>query len=126
MVNIMSLNASPAQRQPLLTASSVTYSYPGSRSPHPVLEDFSLSVKEGEFFCLLGPSGCGKTSILNLLAGFTTPDGGTIELSGTRVCRADADRGVVFQTDDALFPWLNARQHEIGRASCRERVCQYV
>src|SRR3546814_10033144 len=98
MVNIMSLNASPAQRQPLLTASSVTYSYPGSRSPHPVLEDFSLSVKEGEFFCLLGPSGCGKTSILNLLAGFTTPDGGTIELSGTRVCRADADRGVVFQT----------------------------
>src|SRR3546814_1873743 len=85
-----------------------------------LLEDFSLSVKEGEFFCLLGPSGCGKTSILNLLAGFTTPNGGTIELSGTRVCHADADRGVVFQTDDALFPW------QIGRASCRERVCQSV
>lgn len=95
-------------RLPLLTASAVTYSYPGARSPHPVLENFELTVNEGEFFCLLGPSGCGKTSILNLLAGFTLPDRGTVELAGKRVMRADADRGVVFQTDDALFPWLSA------------------
>jgi len=96
---------------PLLIARSVTYSYPGSRSPHPVLENFDLAVEEGEFFCLLGPSGCGKTSILNLLAGFTTPDAGTIELGGRQVTRADADRGVVFQTDDALFPWLSAQSN---------------
>ncbi|WPB59189.1 ABC transporter ATP-binding protein [Xylophilus sp. GOD-11R] len=97
--------------RPLLSASRVSYSYPGAKNAAPVLEDFSLSVNEGEFFCLLGPSGCGKTSILNLLAGFTQPDAGTISLGGQAVSRADADRGVVFQNEDALFPWLNALQN---------------
>ncbi|MCX7978108.1 MAG: ATP-binding cassette domain-containing protein, partial [Bdellovibrionaceae bacterium] len=38
------------------------------------LEDVSLEVREGEFFCLLGPSGCGKTTLLRTIAGFEQPD----------------------------------------------------
>lgn len=95
----------------LLISQNVAYSYPGSGDRPPVLSDFSLSVREGEFFCLLGPSGCGKTSILNLLAGFTMPDAGNITLAGQPIHGPDADRGVVFQNDDALFPWLTALEN---------------
>jgi ABC-type Fe3+/spermidine/putrescine transport system ATPase subunit len=41
-----------------------------------VLNDFSLEIREGEFFTLLGPSGCGKTTVLRRLAGFEKPDRG--------------------------------------------------
>ena len=47
------------------------------------VDDVSLSILENEFFALLGPSGCGKTTILRMLAGFETPDSGTIVLDGT-------------------------------------------
>ncbi len=47
------------------------------------VDDVSLSILENEFFALLGPSGCGKTTILRMLAGFETPDSGTITLDGT-------------------------------------------
>ena len=41
--------------------------------------DFSLSVEPGERIVILGPSGCGKTTVLRLLAGFITPDAGSIQ-----------------------------------------------
>ena len=62
---------------------------------------------------LLGPSGCGKTTLLRLIAGFETPEAGSIELSHQTVCSAKTfipperrQVGVVFQ-DYALFPHLN-------------------
>ncbi|MET0314304.1 MAG: ABC transporter ATP-binding protein [Hansschlegelia sp.] len=70
------------------------------------LEDFSLTVDEGEFVCLLGPSGCGKSSVLDLLAGFELPTEGRVAIAGEPVGRPGPDRGVVFQ-DASLFPWLS-------------------
>ena len=46
------------------------------------VDDVSLSIEAGEFFCLLGPSGCGKTTLLRMIAGFDLPDGGRILLDG--------------------------------------------
>ena len=74
----------------------------------PVLERFSLSIERGEFFCLLGPSGCGKTTVLNLLAGFEHPTGGTLEVDGRPVTGPGVERTVVFQGDDSLYTWLTA------------------
>lgn len=48
-----------------------------------MLEQVSLTVKEGEFFTLLGPSGCGKTTTLRSVAGLETPDTGRIGVAGT-------------------------------------------
>jgi len=51
----------------------------------PILENINLTVPEGKFFALLGPSGCGKTTILRLIAGFETPDSGSISLGRTNI-----------------------------------------
>jgi NitT/TauT family transport system ATP-binding protein len=70
------------------------------------LSDINLSVRPGEFVCLLGPSGCGKSTLLNIIAGFDSPTGGEMLVNGKRVNGPGRDRVVVFQ-QPALFPWLN-------------------
>jgi spermidine/putrescine transport system ATP-binding protein len=70
------------------------------------LRDVSLEVKPGEFLTLLGPSGCGKTTLLRLIAGFETPDGGRIVISGRDVAALppyERPVNTVFQAY-ALFP----------------------
>lgn len=78
-----------------------------------ILTDISLSLQQGEIGCLLGPSGCGKTTLLRSIAGFITPQSGTISLSGKTVSTAKSvvvvekrNVGMVFQ-DFALFPHLS-------------------
>lgn len=74
------------------------------------LAEFSLTVAEGEFVCLLGPSGCGKSTVLDLLAGFEQPTSGHIAIDGAPIARPGPDRGIVFQ-DATLFPWLSVRDN---------------
>jgi ABC-type Fe3+/spermidine/putrescine transport system ATPase subunit len=52
------------------------------------VDDFNLSLEEGELVSLLGPSGCGKTTTLRMIAGFMTPTAGTIELDGQVISSA--------------------------------------
>lgn len=44
----------------------------------PIINDISLTLKNGEIGCLLGPSGCGKTTLLRAIAGFMKTSGGEI------------------------------------------------
>jgi ABC-type nitrate/sulfonate/bicarbonate transport system ATPase subunit len=96
--------------QPAVEVLGVRKSFPGAsrRAPGRVaLDGFDLTVRTGEFLCLLGPSGCGKSTLLDLLAGFSTPDGGVVSVDGDPVAGPGPDRGVLFQTPN-LFPWLTA------------------
>jgi NitT/TauT family transport system ATP-binding protein len=74
------------------------------------LKDIELSIKQGEFVCLLGPSGCGKSTLLNAVAGFALPSTGTISVEGRTVTGPGPERGMVFQ-EYALFPWMTVAQN---------------
>lgn len=74
--------------------------------PYEAIADFNLEIPEGEFFCLLGPTGCGKSTVMNMVAGFEKPTSGVSLGFGQPINGPSADRGMVFQSDVALFPWL--------------------
>jgi spermidine/putrescine transport system ATP-binding protein len=73
-----------------------------------VLKNVSLDIKKGEFFSLLGPSGCGKTTLLRIIAGFESPDEGSLKIDGVNVIPLPPNRrqvNTIFQ-NYALFPHL--------------------
>ena len=70
------------------------------------LNGVSLEIKQGEFFTLLGPSGCGKTTLLRMIAGFNTIEGGQFYFGDNLINDLPAhmrDIGMVFQ-NYAIFP----------------------
>lgn len=77
------------------------------------VENFNLSVKQGEFVSFLGPSGCGKTTTLRMIAGFELPTSGTITISGRDLTFVPPNKrnvGMVFQSY-ALFPNMTVAQN---------------
>jgi NitT/TauT family transport system ATP-binding protein len=74
------------------------------------LQDVSLSIRDGEFVCLLGPSGCGKSTILNMVAGFERPTSGDVMVGAERVEGPARAHGMVFQQPH-LFPWLTVLEN---------------
>jgi putative spermidine/putrescine transport system ATP-binding protein len=77
------------------------------------VDAIDLEIARGEFFTMLGPSGSGKTTTLRMIAGFETPDEGTIELAGEDVSRLppyDRPVNTVFQ-DYALFPHMTVQDN---------------
>jgi NitT/TauT family transport system ATP-binding protein len=74
------------------------------------LSDADLTIRKGEFVCLIGASGCGKSTLLRIMAGFEQPSSGEALMWGKPIDGPDPSRGMVFQ-DYALFPWLSVRDN---------------
>ena len=77
------------------------------------LNGVSLDIREGEFFTLLGPSGCGKTTLLRMIAGFNSIEGGDFYFGDKRINDVPAhkrDIGMVFQ-NYAIFPHMTVRDN---------------
>ena len=78
-----------------------------------VIPDLSLDIKEGEFFTLLGPSGCGKTTLLRMIAGFNSIEGGDFYFGDRRINDLDPAKrniGMVFQ-NYAIFPNMTVEKN---------------
>jgi nitrate/nitrite transport system ATP-binding protein len=86
----------------------VTKSFATPQGPLVVVEDFDLTVKAGEFVCLVGHSGCGKSTVLSMVAGLSSATSGEMLLGDKKLTGPGPDRGVVFQAP-CLLPWLSAR-----------------
>ena len=97
-----------------------------------IIPDLSVHIKNGEFFTLLGPSGCGKTTLLRMIAGFNSIEGGTFSFDQQVINDIPAQKrniGMVFQSY-AIFPHLTVRENvEYGlklrktpKAEMKERV----
>ncbi|MEI6874755.1 MAG: ABC transporter ATP-binding protein [Spirochaetota bacterium] len=78
-----------------------------------IIPDLSLDIREGEFFTLLGPSGCGKTTLLRMIAGFNTIEGGDFFFNDKKINLLDPSKrniGMVFQ-NYAIFPHLSVKKN---------------
>lgn len=78
-----------------------------------IIKRISFDVRPGEFFTLLGPSGCGKTTLLRMIAGFNSIEGGTIAFNDkviNMVSPGKRNIGMVFQ-NYAIFPHLSVRDN---------------
>jgi NitT/TauT family transport system ATP-binding protein len=96
------------------------------------LQDFTLTVNDGEFVCLVGPSGCGKTTALRIVAGLEKPGSGTVEIVREPGSRRPQN-AMVFQ-EHGLFPWMTVAENAgyslemrgLGKAERRERVAPFL
>ncbi len=74
------------------------------------LRAVNLTIRRGEFICLIGASGCGKSTLLRAVGGFELPSEGRVLMNGRPVTGPGPDRGMVFQ-DYGLFPWLTVKRN---------------
>jgi nitrate ABC transporter ATP-binding subunit len=106
LTNPIAVNSRTAD-QPFLLIEEVSKVYPTKKGDYTVLEGVNLSVKEGEFVCVIGHSGCGKSTLLDMVSGFNTPTSGEVLLNGKAITKPGPDRMVVFQ-NYCLLPWKTA------------------
>ncbi len=97
-----------ADNQAKIEIKDVSFDYVDKKSSFGALHNVSLSIREGEFICILGASGCGKTTLLSLLSGLNKPKNGEVLLDGKPIKGPGIDRAVVFQ-QYSLFPWLTVK-----------------
>ena len=78
-----------------------------------VIEGLNLEIRDGELFTLLGPSGCGKTTLLRMIAGFNSIEGGDFYFNEERINDKEPSKrniGMVFQ-NYAIFPHMTVAKN---------------
>ncbi|MEO5952729.1 MAG: ABC transporter ATP-binding protein [Chloroflexia bacterium] len=97
----------------------VTFPGRGGTGPVEAVSGLTLEVGAGELVCIVGPSGCGKTTLLRVLAGLETADGGTALISavgdeGNQKSEVRNQKApvvaMVFQ-NSGIFPWMTVEQN---------------
>jgi putative spermidine/putrescine transport system ATP-binding protein len=119
---------------PAISVRNVSKTFGAGPSAVHAVDNVSIDIADGEFFCLLGPSGSGKTTLLRVIAGFELPTAGSVSLLGRDVTNLppfDRDVNTVFQ-DYALFPHMTVQQNVeyglkvkgVGRLERRSRAVE--
>ena len=91
--------------EPFIRLRNVRKVYRAAGKEFLAVSDVTMDVREGELISLVGPSGCGKTTVLKILAGLHTADGGTVQIGNAHTPFDPArDIGMVFQ-QALLLKW---------------------
>ena len=131
----------------LLTVKDLCKTYIINKRQNNVLRNVNMTVKEGEMVAIMGPSGSGKSTLLYTISGMDHITAGKVEFSGRDISKMKPaeisdlrldEMGFIFQQmymlknlsiyDNIILPAYQSKngkgkeQHQIGRASCRERV----
>ena len=93
-----------APRPDKLVVTGAGKTYDTASGPLVAVEDFSMTVADGEFACIVGPSGCGKTTLLWSIAGLHSLSTGRVTLDGDEIRGPHPQIGMVFQEAN-LLPW---------------------
>ncbi len=93
-----------------LVVENATKFYNTNSGPLHAVDNFSMSVDEGEFACVVGPSGCGKTTLLWSMAGLHSLTSGSVHLDGEPVTGPHPQIGMVFQEAN-LLPWRSLQKN---------------
>ena len=80
------------------------------------LDGVDLEIKKGEVHCLAGENGCGKSTIINVISGFYTPDGGELEIDGVSYPKMTPQQSIaagiqVIYQDLSVFPNLTVMEN---------------
>ena len=100
----------PMEDNTIIEIKNLSLSYESDNSTYEALKDINLTIKRGEFICIVGSSGCGKSTLLSVLEGLNTKSSGSVKINGKEINGAGAERAVVFQSY-SLFPWMTALQN---------------
>ena len=84
----------------MLKIQELCFSYDRNKD---VLQYFSMELKKGELVALMGPSGCGKSTLLQIIAGFQSPNFGSVQCNTKKISYA-------FQ-EPRLFPWMTVEEN---------------
>jgi len=107
------------QNPPVIEVQNVSKWYDGPKKGEKIhiVDNINFTVPDieaGEFLAILGPSGCGKSTVMNMLAGLTKPDTGTVKTFGFEV-KGDNPEAVTVQQAYTCFDWLTVQGNvELG------------
>src|SRR3546814_11932001 len=88
-----------------------------------LFSDISFDLGAGEALVLTGRNGSGKSTLLRVVAGLLRPERGTVTWSSRKEDPVRASEACHYLGHRNA---MKSELSEIGRASCRERVCQFV
>jgi len=107
-----------------ISIEGITKCFPLLRATSPPCSrNLWLSMRRGDFTCIIGHSGCGKTTVLNILAGLDVPSEGTIIVDNQAIEGPSLDRAVIFQSH-ALLPWRSVAGNVAYAVSSKWRALE--
>ncbi len=117
----------------LLELDHVAKAYGHGSKSFTAVSDVTLTLRPGEFVCLLGPSGCGKSTLLRIITGLNSATAGVVRYRGAPLDGVNPHATIVFQTF-ALYPWLTVLENVeialkargVAAAARRERALKLI
>lgn len=90
----------------ILEVRNIEKKYQNKNGEVQALKNVTFRVKEGEFVSIIGPSGCGKSSLLSIIAGLESKQGGEIYIEDKKINGISPQIGYMLQKD-CLLEWKN-------------------